>query len=267
MIKKLKFNFIMKNQSRNFLLVILGLTFFLSGCEKELFNGCLKGKGDIETRLVQLDPFYGINLNIDGEIILYTAPDGFEVMIEAESNVIDAIIQDSEVVNETWEIDIQGCSQTDHVVFHVFIPFLITPTAPPIEKYSIHISGEGSAKTAFPISFIESFDLSCSGKASFEISVEDSLKSLNFSSSGDGTLEVAGYTKELNISINGDGKVKAFPMEAETCNIDISGDGDCEVNVLNALDVKFSGSGQVCYRGQPAVTIQVSGDGIVTNCN
>jgi len=65
----------------------------------------------------------------------------------------------------------------------------------------------------------------------------------------------------LDIVITGSGNVDALDLPVEDCSIEISGAGDCQVNVIESLDVSISGVGNVYYSGAPELTTDVSGVG------
>ena len=80
---------------------------------------------------------------------------------------------------------------------------------------------------------------------------------------GDFKLEGSGQDY-LHIYITGAGNVSAFDMEVNDCLIQITGVGNCEVNVSNSLNVQVSGVGEVLYKGSPTITSDISGVGNIT---
>lgn len=74
----------------------------------------------------------------------------------------------------------------------------------------------------------------------------------------------AGYFK---ISILGSGNFSGFPLTATSCDVDISGSGECEITVLDRLDVIIDGSGSVYYKGSPLIHEDITGSGRVVNDN
>jgi len=68
----------------------------------------------------------------------------------------------------------------------------------------------------------------------------------------------------LHIYITGSGIVSAFDMEVDDCLIQITGVGDCKVNVNNSLEIQVSGVGNIYYKGNPTLTTDISGVGNVT---
>ncbi len=109
------------------------------------------------------------------------------------------------------------------------------------------------------------FDPDYNVQTSEEISANIVVPSLNFVSvtgAGDFTISGAGQPR-LDIQITGAGNVQAFDMEVEGCYINITGSGNCEVNVIRTLQVTVSGVGNVFYKGTPEVISDISGVGNV----
>lgn len=103
-------------------------------------------------------------------------------------------------------------------------------------------------------------------ETSKEISAHIVLPSVSFLSiTGAGSFNLSGAQQDnLDIDISGSGNVKALEMEVKECAIQISGAGDCEVNVINKLDVTITGAGNVTYLGSPSLTTEIIGTGNVT---
>ena len=96
-----------------------------------------------------------------------------------------------------------------------------------------------------------------------EISASIMAPSLNFIGvSGAGNYTLSGSKQaRLDIQISGTCDVQAFDMEVDDCRIGISGTGNCEVNVIQSLQVNISGVGNVFYLGNPEITQEISGVG------
>ncbi len=99
-----------------------------------------------------------------------------------------------------------------------------------------------------------------------EISADITIPSVSYVAiTGAGDFELEGAKQEfLDIHITGAGNVSAFDMKVTDCQIKISGTGNCEVNVINSLDVQVSGVGNIFYKGNPTVYTEISGVGNVT---
>lgn len=85
---------------------------------------------------------------------------------------------------------------------------------------------------------------------------------------GAGDYHLEGARQDLlDIYISGSGNVEAFDMEVEDCMVMISGASQCELNVINSLEVQISGVGNIFYMGHPSLISDISGVGQVTAVN
>ncbi len=71
----------------------------------------------------------------------------------------------------------------------------------------------------------------------------------------------------MKVSLIGSGGFFGFPLEANNCDVDISGSGNCEITVNDDLDVVIDGSGSVYYKGFPQIHEDITGSGRVTDSN
>jgi hypothetical protein len=99
----------------------------------------------------------------------------------------------------------------------------------------------------------------------FDITIPE-LSSVSLTGVGDYFLS-GDYRDAFTIRISGVGNVKAFGLEVGTCNIIITGVGDCEVNVRDVLNVDITGVGNVHYKGQPSISSSISGIGALIDAN
>jgi hypothetical protein len=99
----------------------------------------------------------------------------------------------------------------------------------------------------------------------FDITIPE-ITSIILTGVGDYVLS-GDFQEELKIVMTGVGNVKAFDLEVGTCNISITGVGDCEVRVKNTLNVTITGVGNVSYKGHPAITSSVTGLGSLIDAN
>jgi hypothetical protein len=96
------------------------------------------------------------------------------------------------------------------------------------------------------------------------------LNAGNVTTSGSGATELnlKGQATSHNIDLSGVGHVYAFDFVVGSCDIQTSGAGHSEVNVLNSLSVHSSGASEVRYRGNPSnVTNDKSGASSVEKVN
>ncbi|HEY2580262.1 MAG TPA: head GIN domain-containing protein [Mucilaginibacter sp.] len=80
------------------------------------------------------------------------------------------------------------------------------------------------------------------------------LNAANVTTRGSGSTELnlKGQATSHDIELSGAGTVKALDFVVSKCNIETSGVGHCEVNVLNTLNVHSTGASEVKYRGNPS---------------
>lgn len=91
----------------------------------------------------------------------------------------------------------------------------------------------------------------------------------NVINSGTGNVVIQDSIRQDNLSVTliGTGSFLGFPMTVKNCVLDISGAGNCEVSVVNSLDVTIDGTGSVYYKGNPTVHTDISGTGSVNQVN
>lgn len=85
--------------------------------------------------------------------------------------------------------------------------------------------------------------------------------------SGSGSMHLEGFVDNGDFNITGSGWINAFNINADFCDVRISGSGSAEVNVDDDLDVVISGSGDVLYKGHPNISSQISGSGKLIDAN
>jgi len=96
------------------------------------------------------------------------------------------------------------------------------------------------------------------------------LIAANVRSTGSGSteLDLKGQASSHYIDLSGSGNVHAFDFVVGTCEIESSGAGESEINVLNSLSVHSSGASSVKYKGSPSsVTNSNSGASSVEKVN
>jgi hypothetical protein len=195
-----------------------------------------------------------IGLSIDANVVLtHGEPD--VVVIKGQQNIIDNIKM---YVNSDgfWDI-----SYFKNVRSHAGVTIYIT--SPFIDYISVNGSGSVNSGNTFADSTHVYLKISGSGNIGF-----NTIASLTESEiSGSGEIYLTGSSDQHRIRISGSGGVRAFNFPTVKTYINISGSGNCEVNVSNLLDVDISGSGNVYYIGYPQISQNISGSGGIYNSN
>lgn len=87
--------------------------------------------------------------------------------------------------------------------------------------------------------------------------------SLTVAVSGSGEVSISGESNEQKIAISGSANYKGEGFNTKDASISISGSGKAVLAVSKRLDVEVSGAGEVRYIGDPTITKNISGTGIV----
>jgi hypothetical protein len=93
------------------------------------------------------------------------------------------------------------------------------------------------------------------------------MEKVSYSGSGNVAVNSAMETDYLELSLMGSCSFKGFMLSAGSCQVDISGSGNCEITANNRLDVSIDGSGSVYYKGTPSIQNHISGSGRVVDSN
>lgn len=367
----------MKNQI-SIVLLMSSLLFvlLLTSCEKELFRNCSDGEGPVVSHNVEIDAIKGINVLISADVEVQQG-ETQSIVIEAQQNIIDGILDDSSVNSGIWKICIDGCVNTSEAI-------KITIILPEYE--SLVIGGGGNIKSSNTLAVSDDLELNIIGSGDIEIDMEEcettelfisgsgniilngavtndvdiniigsgdvfcntettdnvegfiggsgnidytgtSTKEVEFNiiGSGDilfdapsnnltlgisgsgkidalqgtsnnlnisllgsgnvtavadsselvhleipgsGSITMAGITQKEEINIIGGGDINAFDLISTNCEINVGGSGKIEVNVIEQLDIKMNVSGDICYKGNPAINISGGNNGgSIQSCN
>jgi len=134
-------------------------------------------------------------------------------------------------------------------------------TMPQID--GLAISGSGSITSE---GMIESriLDLMVSGSGDVKLA-DLKAEKVSATLSGSGNINIFGKhnATEFKGVISGSGNIKASDFPADNVDVKIVGSGNCRVNSVKKLFVRLAGSGNVYYRGNPAVDSSVAGSGVV----
>lgn len=195
-----------------------------------------------------------LSLSIDADVII-THGDSQTVSIEGQQNIISNI--EKYVTGQgMWNI-----GYVHPVTKHSGVRIKIT--SPYIDYLRVSGSGNIQGTNHFPDSTRVFAGISGSGN----ISISLDAQVVETEISGSGQVFLKGSAQDHSINISGSGNVKAFGLETRNTYVNTSGSGNSEVNVLEYLGVKISGSGNVFYKGNPDIEANVSGSGSILNWN
>lgn len=229
--------------------------FSFSSCVNNIDFICDNADGSIETQIIELADFEGIDLNIAADVYLSEGATQ-EVRISGKTDAIAKL--EREVDNGIWEIEFDECVRNHEIEIHI--------TMPKLTSVSISGSGDVIGETAFNATD-ENIDFNISGSG--YLSLEMNANKIYTKISGSGDARLSGSATEHELKISGSGSLNGFALMATDQIATISGSGSAEVFVDGGiLDAKISGSGKVYYKGNPSsFSADVSGSGKVIDAN
>ncbi len=277
------------------LLIIFLIPLLFSSCEKYIF--CKKGKGEIIHQKRSVNNFNEIDFGIPGKLIIRQSATT-SVEIVAQQNLVNEIKTD--VIGSKLKIRTDGCIKTSDSLF-VYV------SVPSITELDILGSGDISQDGAWHfngVSFviegtgtISLKNFTCNGNIENKILGSGSIALQNFSAksfyneitgTGDivminadsctsskskivGTGDISLSSKDTlasnDMTISGAGDAHFFEVVAKNSDVDITGTGSAYVFVLSALEAKIEGTGNIYYRGQPKINLNITGTGKLKNDN
>jgi len=134
----------------------------------------------------------------------------------------------------------------------------ITITLP--DLHAITFSGASDSRV-YGFDDMATLKVNLSGASVCQLDVE--VLQLTATISGASFLSLRGAADDLEAELSGASALKAFSFPVSNANLVLSGASDGQVTAMNTLQVVATGASHVIYRGQPAVTAQVSGSSSV----
>jgi len=209
----------------------IGLVFALAGCVGLGGGGSIRGEGPMVLHTVDAANFTGIDVGGAYDITWIYSPT-FNVTFEMQQNLWDLV--ETNVSNSVLVIS---------------------------QRSGFTVNGGNTPRLRIYAPYIDSIVLS--GAA--YITGWDALdqESMYIRISGAADIALTGSVEHLNINSSGASNVNLFELAASHAVINVSGASHVEVYAANTLDVTLSGVGTIIYDGNPALTRNVSGLGVV----
>lgn len=229
---------------------LIALTVVLSSC---FLDGGkrLRGSGTIKTDVRNEKGFQ--NIEVQGAIKVFVRQDsGYAVKVEADDNLHD-------------HIEVYVDKQT--LVIRPEKGFNLRPTRS-IKVYvsgpsfrDFNISGASSIRSDNRLSGEDELSIELSGASEAEVDVK--CPKVSIDASGASTATLNGETKDLQISNTGASSAKCYQLLTENAVVEVSGASHAEVAASVKLDANASGASNIRYKGNAALTQDVSGAGSV----
>lgn len=229
-------NIIMKKISLIFSFVALGIVTLLSACKV----GCINGSGHAQTETRKPGSFS--KLDIEG---------GYKIVLKQDSSESITITADDNLLKYI-HTNISGgrLKIYSRKNFCAKGTMLLTIGVKHLDQLSaeggIEINGDGKLNVQ---------DLKMSFAGATKTTLDLSAANVYVKGSGSTELHISGQATSARIGLTGSGDVKAFDFVVGDYNVESTGAGDFEINVLHALKVNTTGASSVKYKGNPS-TIQ-----------
>ncbi|MEM1000949.1 MAG: head GIN domain-containing protein [Bacteroidota bacterium] len=256
------------------ILPIAGILFLLfslsSSCNRDAT--CTKGQGNLVTQTIDLPDFAGLRILTAADVVL-TQGEVQRVAITAQQNVIDLLKRT--VDGNIWPIEFEGCFETSEpITIEITLPTLtyaaiegsgnLTGTNRFTDLNRVELAIEGSGDLTLNLEAIAA-DTRASGSGDLDLNL--TANTLNFRNSGSGDQRFTGSAPEFIYSNAGSGSCSAFGLAADNIAVANTGSGDCRVTANQNLNVNLGGSGDVYYRGRPAIELIDNGSGELIDAN
>jgi len=188
------------------------------------------GSGTAASESRPVSDFSAVELAGVGTVIVEPGPTE-SVTVEADDNILPMLTSD--VAGDTLVL---GTDPGSSISPRTPISYRVTVT----DLSGLSVSGSG--------------DITAGGAAGPDLAV---------TISGSGTITASGTTDRLSVEISGSGDFAGGSLAARDVEVTVSGSGSALVHAGATLHASISGSGDVRYLGEPAVTKDVTGSGEV----
>lgn len=107
------------------------------------------------------------------------------------------------------------------------------------------------------------FKMSVTGSGNMNLNLV--TENLSGSVTGSGDVKLKGNTSNFKGTVTGSGDILAYALKADSVEANVTGSGDIQITVVNELNARISGSGDITYKGNPEKqNFRTSGSGKIT---
>ena len=230
-------------------LLAAGIVLTLSSCDQS----CIVGSGNQVTETRKVSDFTKIEVS-GGYIIKLVQDSSLSLTVTADDNIQKYIKTD--VSGDKLRISNENiCTSSGEVIVIVGVRNLEEIKA----SGAVEVSSNGK---------INASDLNISLSGSTKITLAINAARITTHASGSSEINLTGQATEHDLDLSGSSNVNAFDLVTGVYNIKTSGSSDCDINVLQELNVHSSGSSAIKYRGNPtSVNNDKSGSSSIEKVN
>ncbi|HTI58053.1 head GIN domain-containing protein [Mucilaginibacter sp.] len=214
---------------------------------------CIKGSGNHVSENHKVSDFTRINVS-----------GGFKVTLKQDSSLNVSINADDNLMKYIHV-------ESDGDELKVYYKKNVCPSGQ--MEISIGVRNLEKLKGSGAINFvsdgkINTKDLDIKLNGASNINMDLSAANLSTESAGASEITLRGQATSHRIEMTGNGTVHAFDFVVGKYDLHTTGASDCEINVLNDLQVSSTGAADVKYKGNPAnVNTSKLGAATVTHVN
>lgn len=222
----------------------------LMGCSS---GSCVNGSGNQVSQVRSVDQFSSIDVGGSVKLIVKQGPVQ-QLRIIADDNIQKGITTSVRSNQLIIKMEDNFC-ETGLITIYA-----TTRNLDGIEASgAVEVIGEGRINST-------NFNLDLSGSSNVRLDI--SCGELNTETSGSSKVTLKGQAGAHDIKMSGSAELDAFEFIVGKYNINTSGASELNVNALNELNVKSSGSSRLTYRGNPTrVTNDNSGSSSIKRIN
>jgi len=205
----------------------------IGGCSPK----CIEDSGNQIERTVKMDSFDEVSVSGTIKVIL-KQDSSYLVKLQADSNVMKVIT--ARVSGHELQLKLENgkyCG-TDSIVVYVGLGELKRLKTDGM----VRLTTDGMLNAA---------DVELNASGSSDLSLNMNAGKLKTKIDGVGKLSLSGQAGTHELKTSGNVQVEAFNFVAGIYDINIDGTGKANINVLNDLRVKTSGSSEIYYKGNP----------------
>lgn len=235
-------------------LLIIPILFFTS-CINNI--NCTTGEGETIVKTVQLNSFDHFIVHGSFDVKLFPA-DEYRMELEGKGNIIEMINTVVEGDEYNLELKNSGCVKNMDMKINLFVPGLksialqgsgeiISDEILNYKNLDLSIKGSGDISIK-----VNAEEITADIKGSGDMNLHADCRELTAEISGSGDIKAEGSAEELNVEVRGSGNFKGGNFYSESCDVDIKGSGDADVNCSVSLKANTKGSGNITYSGKPS---------------
>lgn len=209
----------------------------------------IEGHGPVISEVRNVNEFSEIKSEISGDLLI-SQGHYYSVVVEGQQNILDKLITET----KGHQLDIRFKNGTfisgEKIRIHI--------TMPKVTGLSLNGSGNIAFMTPLASTLLQ---LKISGSGNINLQqVEADEMDAKISGSGDMTIS-GGSVHNESLNISGSGDMDFINVKADNADITLSGSGNAQVYVTGYLNATIAGSGDIYYKGSPAIDVDISGSG------